>query len=141
MAALSDIRAGLAAAITAAITDAQCTGYTITNPTGPFFDIELSTDAVEYDQAMARGLDKWVFTVRGCVPFGDAKAAQMNLDDWCASSGGTSVKAALEDDLTLGGKVHTLRVTTLAGTRPFSVPPQTQFYLGAEWTVEIYAQG
>lgn len=139
---MSDIRAGLAAAIKAAITDAQCTGYVVANPAPPFFDIELSPDGIEYDQAMARGLDHWLLVVRGVVTLGDGVAAQKNLDDWCASSGTSSVKAAIEADKTLGGKVETLKVTRLAGYAPVSVAQHpNNRYLGAEWTVEIYARG
>ncbi len=139
---LADIRAGIAAAITHAITDVQCNGYVVANPVPPFFDVELATEAVEYDQAMARGLDKWVLTVRGVVAVNDSLSSQKNLDAWCASSGTSSVKAALESDLTLGGKVEALQVTKLSGYGPVYVKlhPNT-VYLGAEWTVELYARG
>lgn len=142
MASLSDIRAGLAAAITAAIPDAQCSGYVLANPTPPFFDIELSAEGVDYDQAMARGVDLWRMTVRGCVAVTDSLASQKTLDLWCAASGDRSVKAALEADLTLGGVASALRVTQLAGYRAIAVRGQpNNVYLGAEWTVEVYAQG
>lgn len=112
------------------------------SPTPPFFDVELADPGIDYDQAMARGIDLWHFTVRAGVALGDNLAAQQNLDKYCASSGGSSVKAALEADLTLGGVVKALHVTQVSGTGvvPVRAHPNN-FYLGAEWTVEIYATG
>jgi hypothetical protein len=131
---LADIRAGLAAAIKAAVSDAQVTGYTIPSPTAPFFDIELSQDGIDYDQAMRRGHDLWNFTVRGVVAANDSLAAQKNLDAWIDDD---VIKDALETDQTLGGVVKTVHVTHLSGYGPVSVLLHpNNAYLGAEWTVE-----
>lgn len=146
MATLTDIRAGLAEALTNALGDTvQATGYVLSQPTAPFFDIELAQDAADYDQTVARGLDLWRLIVRGVVSFDLDLQAQKQLDEWVAPSGATSVKAALEADRTLGGRVENLHVTNLSGYRNVgnnfpSVQP-INVYLAAEWTVEVYASG
>lgn len=141
MADLSDLRAAVAAAITAAVPDAQCTGYVLSDPTPPFFDIELAQPAVEYDQSMSRGFDLWRLTVRCCVSYAADIAAQKRLDSFVKSSGASSVKQALEADQTLGGVAYTVHVTELSRYAPFQSRQTTSTYLGAEWTVEINTPG
>lgn len=146
MAELKEIRAALAAAINEAIPDVQCSGYVLAQPTAPFFDIELAQPtAIEYDKAMGRGLDLWRFTVRGCASYNLDEQAQMQLDEWCASSGESSVKEALEADRTLGGIAENLHVVSVSGFTPVAsikaAAQPSNTYLAVEWTVEVYARG
>jgi hypothetical protein len=146
MTALSDIREGLAEALTNAFgADVQVSGYVLSQPQPPFFDIELANDAIAFDQAAARGLDLWRFTVRGCVDYNLDLQAQKQLDEWAAASGDASVKAALEADLSLGGRVEALHVTDMSGYRQVANNAPTaqpsNVYLAADWTVEVYARG
>ena len=118
----------------------QITGYNLSNPYAPAFEVEL--DRIVYDQGMARGLDEWFFTIRGFATTGLDQASQMKLDSWLDSTGVESVKAALEIDRTLGGTVSDARVigvTKIATFEPVA-SPGVNFY-GAEWTLRVLAAG
>lgn len=68
---------------------------------------------VEFDLAMQRGLDRWPFSILLFVARADSETAQTNLLAYCAASGSSSIKVALEGGTparTLGGVVHTCRV-------------------------------
>lgn len=134
MAELSAIRAGLAANLRAAFPDAQVSAYLLGEPSPPCFEIELAADGVTYDQAMQHGVHYAHFTVRGIVAANLTEAAQMILDRWAATTGSTSVKAAVESDMTLGGSVQQARVTEMS---PFQALAARGggIYLGAAWTV------
>lgn len=141
MAELEDIRAGIAALLNTRFPDAQCNGYLLSNPTPPAFEIELGEDGISWDQAMGRGLDQYVFTVRGFVAQNTDIGAQKLLDKWAKSSGTDSVKAALESDRTLGGTVQTSRVIETTPFRQFSPRDGSVVYLGAEWSLLAMATG
>lgn len=146
MTAVKDIRQGLVTNLRTKFPEAdyQISGYTLSAPTPPCFDIEIHTDGIDYDLAAARGLDKWTFLVRGMVPKTSDIGSQVTLDNWLESSGGLSVKEALESDGSLGGIVEALQVTHASGPKAIGVAVQSQptnVYHGADWTIEIYAKG
>lgn len=131
--------ANIRAALASALEDlGECSGYLLSQPSPPAFEIEPA--GVEYDQAYNRGLHEWTFTVRGFVATATDIEAQKNLDVWLAATGTGSVKAAIETDLTLGGVVETLHVTSVSPPKTYSVASMPNaLYLGAEWTVRILA--
>jgi hypothetical protein len=140
---LADIRAALTTQVKAVVTDAQMSGYLLASPTTPSFELQLHEhDGITYDLAMGRGLDKWRLVLRGFVSNGFDIEAQKRLDGWLASSGGESIKAAVESDRTLGGAVSNVHVSSAGGHRSFTVAslPHIQF-LGAEWIVDILSKG
>jgi hypothetical protein len=139
VAVLSDIRAGIAANINRVFTDAQCTGYLLTNPFAPAFEVEL--ERIVYDTAMSRGLDEWFFTVRGFAASGTDSAAQMRLDPWLNSTGSQSVKTALEADRTLGGTVGDSHVIQISRIKVFTTTENTVGFFGAEWMLRALATG
>jgi len=130
---VSEIRAGLAANL-ATITGTQIVSYQLSNPTTP--SIAVFPAGVDYNQAMARGLDKWTFTVQAIVSASVDQNGQQLLDSYLAPTGSTSIRAALESDRTLGGKVQNVQVTRVSGYTLFGDTPPV---LGAEWTVEVWA--
>jgi hypothetical protein len=136
---LADIRDGIRANIAAKFPDVQCTGYNITNALAPAFEVEL--DRIIYDRAMSRGLDEWFFTIRGFAASGTDKASQIKLDPWLSSTGAESVKAALESDRTLGGKVSDAHVVGMAKMAVFSPVGGSTSMFGAEWTLRVLAAG
>ena len=146
MAAVADIRQGLVTNLRTkfAVSDFQISGYTLSAPTPPCFDIELAGSGVTYDQSMTRGYDEWVFTIRALVPKTADIGSQVTLDYMIDASGELSVKEALESDTTLGGVVDALKVTNVTGPRTIGVVAQSQppnVYHGCEWTVELLARG
>lgn len=102
--------------------------------------IQFTADDITYDLAGSGGMDEWMWTVQAFVATNIDKAAQMRLDELLASSGATSVKAALEADPTLGGAVYDLQVVSAKGQQIFDVPGRG-VALGSEWSVQIIASG
>lgn len=141
MARIADIRVGIADAIKAGLPNVKCTGFLLENPTSPAIEVELAS--ITYDLSMGRGLDDYTFTIRGFASSGVLdEMAQRTLDTWLASTGTSSVKAALESDPTLGGTVNRARVERTGPIRtytPISSPGSTFF--GAEWTLRCHAPG
>lgn len=135
MASITAIREGLATNLQG-ITGLQASAYMLANPTMP--TAEVFPSEVEYDQAMARGHDMNVFTVRVFVGEVSDVGAQKNLDAFLASEGDRSVKEQLESDRTLGGACDTLRVTACTGYRR-TVMEGRGAILAAEWRVEVLA--
>lgn len=64
-----------------------------------------------FDYTLNRGFDSATCSILVIVGRMSESAAQDRLDAYLASSGASSVKAAVEADKTLGGAVQTLRVT------------------------------
>lgn len=64
-----------------------------------------------FDFTLNRGFDSATCSILVIVGRMSESAAQDRLDAYLASSGASSVKAAVEADKTLGGAVQTLRVT------------------------------
>lgn len=100
----------------------------------------MGPDTVEYDQAMARGLDYVTVIVQGFSGSPESQAAQRNLDEWLAPSGATSVKAAIEGDGSLGGIVQSCWVRQSSGYREYDLKNRGRT-LGAEWTVLVLNRG
>lgn len=141
MASLADIRAGIAANIKAVIPECTCTGYLLESPNSPAFEVEFAGKV--YDRSMHRGLDEWAFTIRGLASSSLLdQEAQRKLDTWLASSGGVSIKAALEADKTLGGSVSDSFVQRVGPVREFTPisSPGTKYY-GAEWVLVAVTSG
>lgn len=130
------IRAGLAANL-ATLADAeglQVNPYMLSNPTPP--NIDIFPDEVNYDIAMQRGGDENLMIVRACVGFISDQGAQVKLDRLLASTGSTSVKAAIQSDLTLGNACDDLRVTKCSGYQLYDRGGGT-VVLAAQWMVQV----
>lgn len=92
---------------------------------------------IEYDLNAQRGLNRYTFTVTVFVVKADDRVAQLKVDPYVAPTGNLSVKAALEADRTLGGKVDTLRVTDVSNYS--STDANDVLYLAVDFEVEVYA--
>lgn len=134
MALISDIRNGLATRL-ATISGLRTSATLPDNPNPP---IALITPiSVEFDDAFKRGVQTYSFTILLIVGRVDERTAQNNLDAYCASTGSSSIKLAVEGDKTLGGKVFDTRVTEMRNYGQLSVGEV--IYLSAEFTVICYA--
>jgi hypothetical protein len=141
-ASFAQIRAALGSAVSA-MGSIQATGYIVGGKTLPCADIYPGGDAgpIMYDASMGRGFDVTPFTVEVFVGAPLDHAAQVNLDAYLAPSGGRSIKAALEADVTLGSLVADLRVVSCTGPRPVQLPGRPEPLLSAAFTVEIFTHG
>lgn len=136
----ANIRAALKTALQNGFPDAQVTGYILSSPRPPCFDVDIHEDGVNYDQSMHRGIDEWWFKVTALCATGVLDGAQKVRDGFLKSSGTGSVKAALETDKTLGGVVQNLHVTNVV-PRTLQASDSDALYLGAEYTIRVFASG
>jgi hypothetical protein len=93
--------------------------------------------SVDYDQAFAKGLQTYVFTVVLVVGRADERTAQTKLDGFVSSTGSNSVKLAIESDKTLGGRAFDVIVTEMRSYG--QLPIGEVVYLSSEFTVLVYA--
>lgn len=143
MADLNVLSQALAANLIAAIEGVQWSAYTLANPSLPagyvFPGTPNELPAVVYDQAFGRGMDTWTFTVIVLVTHTLDIGAQKLLYEFMASSGAGSVKEAIEADSTLGGECDDLRVVNYSGVKEYR--HSAGVALGAEWRIEVIAEG
>ena len=70
---------------------------------------------MDYDATFGRGGDTLTATIEGLAGSTDDRGAQILIDNWCDTTGSTSVKAGVETErpsaVTLGGLVASCRVT------------------------------
>ena len=137
MSVLGDIRGAIIDSLSTLDINSD-SGYPGSPIVSPWFEVSLPGDGYVYDQTMQRGTDQLTLILRGIVQVGDTVEAQQNMDSWLDPSGSTSVKALVENDRTLGGKVDDLRVTQVRGhLRMESPDAPNALYLCSEWTLDI----
>ena len=140
MADIAAIRAEVASRLSTLLgDDGQSSAYWMANPTLPTLQV-VGIGPTDYDQTFGRGGDTLTATIQGLAQPTVDKAAQITIDDWCDTTGSTSVKAAIETErpsaVTLGGLVASCRVT--GHTRPVITSlPNGQETWSVEFTLEI----
>lgn len=140
----SDIRAGIVANLRTQWPDGVQIGKTIlANPTPP--TLQVRAGAVDYDQALGRGMDDVTMIVQGIVALNDA--GQLQLDAWLDGGAG-GVKHAVELDRSaitgigtgaLGGSVDDCQVTNASETVVATIGGRE--VLLVEWTVTCLPRG
>lgn len=135
---LASIRSGLVTNITTHVAGVEMSGYLMTPPVPPCFEIDFPPDSLTFDATSRRGTDELDLIVRGIVSMAEPDEAQTLLDLWLDGSGSKSVKAAIESDPTLAGAVSDLRVTQATGHRRLlTAEIPNAMLLCAEWTVHL----
>ena len=134
MADIATIREGLARNLER-IRNVQVSAYMLASPVPPA--IHIFPASIDYDRAMARGLDVVNFTVEALVAFGLDQGGQIRLDQLMAPTGLQSVKESLETDPTLGQMVQDLRVERMSSYRVVTIPNQNDQALAATWLVAV----
>lgn len=137
-ATLEQIRAGLKKNLSTLSFKGGAKEYLLGNEVAPVIGV-LGPDRTEYDQAMARGLDRWLIVVRALAGSPLDLQKQKTLDRWLAPSGSESIKAAIESDKTLGGLVQNARVVSSTGYREYTL--DSGKVLGCDFVVEIFNTG
>lgn len=94
-------------------------------------------DRVEYDTAMGRGLDMYLFKVVVVMGRVNTRGTEEALDAYLSGSGAASLKAAIQKDRTLGGVANDLRVTSGENVRELVVGDIT--YVAADFLITVYA--
>jgi hypothetical protein len=96
----------------------------------------VSLDSVTYDQAYAKGMTNYTFTITVIVGRSAEREAQRKLDGYI-SPGANSVKNAIESDKTLGGYAYDCRVVSMNSVGSLTISDTT--YLAADFTVTVIA--
>jgi hypothetical protein len=96
----------------------------------------VSLDSVTYDQAFAKGLTNYNFTVTVIVGRSAEREAQRKLDAYI-SPGTNSVKNAIESNKTLGGYAYDCRVVSMNSVGSLTISDTT--YLAADFSVTVIA--
>ena len=134
MALISDLRTGLATNL-ATISGLRTAATMPDNPNPPIAIVVPST--VSFDDTFQRGMQTYSFTVLVIVGRADERTAQNKLDAYCASTGSSSIKLAVEKDKTLGGKAFDVRLTEMRNYGQIVIGEVT--YLSSEFSVLVYA--
>jgi hypothetical protein len=135
MASISQIRDGIATNLST-ISGLRTTTTVPDNPQPPVAIIQ--PNSIEYDRAFQNGLDQISFTVTLIVGRASERTAQNLIDLYCASTGASSVKVAIESNRTLSGVIQDLRVAAMRNYGTISLSDQT--YLAAEFDLIVYTQ-
>jgi hypothetical protein len=104
------------------------------NPSPPIAIVNL--DSVTYDQAYAKGMTNYNFTITVVVGRTAEREAQRKLDGYI-TPGANSVKNAIESDKTLGGYAYDCRVVSLNSVGSLTISDTT--YLAADFSVTVIA--
>lgn len=133
---MADLREALAASLSS-LPGVQENAYVLGNPSPP--TVEVEPGVIEYDLAMQRGLDKWMFIVRLFIATTTDIGVQKRLDEFIDPTGSMSVKTLIEVDRSLGGTCDFVRVISCSGYRTYaSGRSASSISLGAEWTVQVH---
>jgi hypothetical protein len=104
------------------------------NPSPPIAIVNL--DSVTYDQAYAKGMTTYNFTITVIVGRSAEREAQRKLDGYI-STGTNSIKSAIESNKTLGGYAYDCRVVSMNSVGSLTISDTT--YLAADFSVTVIA--
>lgn len=142
---VKDLREGIAANIRDQIAGLNVSRSPTGNLTSPGAYVKRAE--TEWHQAMQDGCVLWTFEVQVYAGLADAEASQDILDEYVDPNGSLSVKQAIESDQTLGGVLaEEDNAVTVTRTGPDELlvhndGSSISEYLGAVFTVEVYAPG
>lgn len=129
MADIAAIRAALAATL-ATVPDAGNNPYQLSTPSPPALEVSGVEELTR--TTMQRGAFSLLLVVTGYVASTTDVGAQKRRDVWLATTGTSSVIAAIESNRTLGGLVGDLWVSRVEGNLRFA---EGSMY-GARWYVQ-----
>lgn len=107
------------------------------NPNPPIAVVSLNKVAYNKTFQTSAGFSEYDFTVTVIVSRVSERNAQEKLDAYCAPTGATSIKAAIEADRTLGGAAYDVRVTDLTAYGTISIADVN--YLSGEFMLTVLA--
>lgn len=134
MASLSELREGIAENLSK-INGLRVSSFIPDNINPPIAIV--NPQGIEYHKAFANGLNTYTFVVSVLVGRVSERTAQNTLDGYCASSGATSIKSAIESDRTLSGRAFDLIVSDMRNYGSVTIGDNT--YLTAEFDCAVQA--
>jgi len=134
MASLSELREGIAENLST-IVGLRVSSFVPDNPNAPM--AVVSPQNIEYHKSFANGFNTYNFVVAVFVARVSERTAQNSLDAYCASTGSSSIKSAIESDRTLAGRCFDLVVSDMSNYGSVIIGDNT--YLTAEFTCAVQA--
>lgn len=133
-ATIAEIKAGLATRL-ATITGLRAYAYQPDQLNAPIAFANL--ESITYNRAMRGGAVEHIYTVTVVVARATERTAESAVDAYTNYDGASSVRAAIEGDRTLGGKVSDLLVESASGIQ--TVSANDAEYLSVDFSVRVYA--
>jgi hypothetical protein len=134
MASLSDLRDGIAENLSS-ISGLRVSSFMPDNPNPPM--AVVTPQSIEYHKAFNNGFNTYSFVVSVFVGRVSDRIGQANLDAYCASTGASSIKSAIESDRTLSGRCFDLIVSDMRNYGSVIIGDNT--YLTAEFDCAVQA--
>lgn len=136
MASVSAIASGMQARL-ATISGVRAYSYQPEQLNPPFAYPVLNTVSYHQTMGMGNAVTQFDWTVYVVVGRWVDRVAMVNLDGFLSPTGATSIRAALEGDLTLGGACQDLIVASSANIN--ALEQDDAEYLQVSFSVTIYA--
>lgn len=136
MASVAAIASGLQARL-ATISGVRAYSYQPEQLNPPFAYPVLNTVSYHQTMGMGNAVTQFDWTVYVVVGRWVDRVAMVNLDGFLSPTGATSIRAALEGDLTLGGACQDLIVASSANIN--ALEQDDAEYLQVSFSVTIYA--
>jgi hypothetical protein len=121
---IAAVRQGIANNLSAVFVNMQISPYLLSNPELPCIYVQPAE--YTFDKAMDHALHEINLIARLLVAYNLDIPGQQALDLMCAPTGATSVKAAIETDMTLGGAVSYVHVTKVSAPKLLQIPGQPE---------------
>jgi hypothetical protein len=134
MASLSSLRDGIAANLST-ITGLRVSAFIPDNINPPIAIV--TPQNIEYHRSFQNGLNTYSFIVSVFVGRVSERSAQNTLDAYCAPTGSSSIKSAIESDRTLQGHAFDLVVSDMRNYGSVTIGENT--YLTAEFDCAVQA--
>jgi hypothetical protein len=132
MTALGDMRTGIATNLST-VSGLRTSSF-IPDTLNPPVAV-VAPDTITFDQTFGRGQDRYTFSVEVVVGRVSDRASQNLMDNYCDPNGSKSIKAAIESDPTLGGKVFDCRVTEVRGYQQIVIADV--LYLSVVFSIDV----
>lgn len=136
MSSVADIASGLQARL-ATISGVRAYSYQPEQLNPPFAYPVLNTVSYHQTMGMGNAVTQFDWTVYVVVGRWVDRVAMTNLDGFLSPTGSSSIRAALEGDLTLGGACQNLVVASSANIN--ALEQDDAEYLQVSFSVTIYA--
>ncbi len=134
MASLGELREGIAENLST-ITGLRVSSFMPDNPNPPM--AVVTPQNIEYHKAFRNGFSTYSFVISVFVGRVSDRTGQANLDAFCAPTGASSIKSAIESDRTLSGRCFDLIVSDMRNYGSVIIGDNT--YLTAEFDCAVQA--
>jgi hypothetical protein len=134
VAGLSELRDGIAENLSS-IVGLRVSSFMPDNPNPPM--AVVTPQNIEYHKSFNNGFNTYTFVVSVFVARVSERTGQANLDAYCASTGPSSIKSAIESDRTLSGRCFDLIVSDMRNYGSVIIGDNT--YLTAEFDCAVQA--